>query len=236
MEIKDLPKKLPKEQLEALLVEYSKTKSIETRNKIIEHNLLLVMAVIRRQFCSYSDKFDDDDLFQVGAAGLTRGVEMYDITKGFTFATFVVPYIHGYIQRYIERYDIKMPKTNVISMDSQPVGTAEDGEETFLEDYLSSDENVEEEIVANESTKDQIAIIKKWLYANLTERNAQMFEFKFGLTDGVPKTLEATAQKFGMTRERVRQICDKVLRRLKRELLKHKYARKNMQGDIVRDI
>lgn len=48
---------------------------------------------------------------------------------------------------------------------------------------------------------------------NPTERELELLMFRFGLEDGEPKTLEETAQKFGITRERVRQIENKLLRR-----------------------
>lgn len=47
--------------------------------------------------------------------------------------------------------------------------------------------------------------------AGLTEREMQIFELRYGLTDGDPRTLEKVAKTFGVTRERIRQIEAKVL-------------------------
>lgn len=47
--------------------------------------------------------------------------------------------------------------------------------------------------------------------AHITERQAAIFENKFGINDGLPKTYAEVGLKFGISRERVRQLCAKVL-------------------------
>jgi DNA-directed RNA polymerase sigma subunit (sigma70/sigma32) len=47
--------------------------------------------------------------------------------------------------------------------------------------------------------------------ARLTERRAAIFEDKFGVNDGVEKTYAAVGIKFGISNERVRQLCARVL-------------------------
>jgi RNA polymerase primary sigma factor len=49
----------------------------------------------------------------------------------------------------------------------------------------------------------------------LTERENEVIRYRFGLDDGWPMTLEQVGQKFGVTRERIRQIEAKALRRLR---------------------
>lgn len=46
-----------------------------------------------------------------------------------------------------------------------------------------------------------------------TEREADILRLRYGLTDGKARSLEETAQIFGISRERVRQIECKALRR-----------------------
>ena len=55
--------------------------------------------------------------------------------------------------------------------------------------------------------------IKKMLQACRNERERQLLAFRFGLEDGVPKTLQETADKFGISRERARQIESMAIRR-----------------------
>jgi RNA polymerase primary sigma factor len=51
--------------------------------------------------------------------------------------------------------------------------------------------------------------------ATLTARKARILRLRFGLQDGQSYTLEEVGQKFGLTRERIRQIEHKALRRLR---------------------
>ena len=50
---------------------------------------------------------------------------------------------------------------------------------------------------------------------NLSEREAGVIRLRFGLTDGEPRTLDLIGQVYGVTRERIRQIEAKALRKLK---------------------
>ena len=49
----------------------------------------------------------------------------------------------------------------------------------------------------------------------LTEREEKVIRLRFGLEDGKSRTLEEVGQMFGVTRERIRQIEAKALRKLR---------------------
>jgi RNA polymerase primary sigma factor len=51
--------------------------------------------------------------------------------------------------------------------------------------------------------------------STLSPREARVLRLRFGLDDGRAYTLEEVGQKFGLTRERIRQIEGKALRRLR---------------------
>ena len=49
----------------------------------------------------------------------------------------------------------------------------------------------------------------------LTDREQQVIRMRFGLEDGHPRTLEEVGREFHVTRERIRQIESKALRKLR---------------------
>ncbi len=91
----------------------------------------------------------------------------------------------------------------------KPVGEEEDSE---LGSFIEDD---------NTPTPTQTAyehLLKEKMeeiLATLTPREARILRLRFGLQDGRSYTLEEVGQKFGLTRERIRQIEGKALRRLR---------------------
>jgi RNA polymerase primary sigma factor len=53
------------------------------------------------------------------------------------------------------------------------------------------------------------------MLTTLSPREARILRLRFGLVDGCSHTLEEVGQRFGLTRERIRQIEGKALRRLR---------------------
>ena len=57
-------------------------------------------------------------------------------------------------------------------------------------------------------------LVKDLLHACRNEREQQLFSYRFGLEDGVPKTLQEAADQFGISIERARQIQSMAMRRI----------------------
>ena len=75
-------------------------------------------------------------------------------------------------------------------------------------------EELIEKISTYISDGNQAERIKELLQACRNDRERQLLAFRFGLEGGVPKTLQETADKFGISRERVRQIESRAVRRI----------------------
>ncbi len=90
-----------------------------------------------------------------------------------------------------------------------PIGEEED---SHLGDFVRDDNSLSpEEYAINEVLKDEISE----LLLTLTEREEQVIKLRFGLVDGTCRTLEEVGTIFGVTRERIRQIEAKALRKLR---------------------
>ncbi len=90
-----------------------------------------------------------------------------------------------------------------------PIGEEDD---SHLGDFIKDEHNMSpEEYATNEMLKDEISDI----LLTLTEREEKVIKLRFGLEDGKARTLEEVGQIFGVTRERIRQIEAKALRKLR---------------------
>jgi len=90
-------KTLKHEEMTRLLSQ-AKQGDTEARDKLVEGNLRLVLAVTQR-FMGRGE--NPDDLFQVGCIGLLKAVQNFDETKQVRFSTYGVPMIAGEIRRYL---------------------------------------------------------------------------------------------------------------------------------------
>ncbi|RJR25741.1 RNA polymerase sigma factor RpoD [Candidatus Microgenomates bacterium] len=98
-----------------------------------------------------------------------------------------------------------------------PVG---DEEDSLLGDFIADTAPSPYDTASKQLLKDNI----KEVLETLTPREAKVLVYRFGLEGGKPMTLEEVGKKFGVTRERIRQIEAKALRKLK-----HPSRRKKLQ-------
>jgi RNA polymerase primary sigma factor len=90
-----------------------------------------------------------------------------------------------------------------------PVG---DGDDAYFGDFI------EDKTADNPSEMTAYSILRERLrtvLSTLTEREQSVLDYRFGLTDGYSRTLEEVGKKFDVTRERIRQIEAKALRKLR---------------------
>lgn len=90
-----------------------------------------------------------------------------------------------------------------------PIGEEED---SHLGDFI------EDEDAPAPASAASFILLKEQLgdvLGTLTEREKRVLELRFGIEDGRPRTLEEVGKEFGVTRERIRQIEAKALRKLR---------------------
>ncbi len=168
------------------------------------------------------------DAFQAGCLGLMRGLQSWDYDKGYKLSTYVSWHVRQSIQRW---------KANEVSLVRLPVHVwdqinsdagVKDPKLQLLIDHalnvlaietldrnnqsLAWDGGVEEAIEANERS----VLVHRMLDV-LNEREAGVLRMRFGLAtnDGEPKTLDQIGEVFGVTRERIRQIEFKTMKKLR---------------------
>ena len=102
-----------------------------------------------------------------------------------------------------------------------PIGEEED---SHLGDFIEDEAALDPADAASMMLlKEQIASVLK----TLSTREADVLRLRFGLEDGRARTLEEVGQNFGVTRERIRQIEAKALRKLR-----HPVRLRKLQGNF----
>jgi RNA polymerase sigma-B factor len=82
-----------------LLRLYQSDPNLRLRNQLVQLNIGLVRREAYRWLQQSNETFDD--LMQIGSLGLIRAIERFDMTKGYAFSSFAIPYIRGEIQHYL---------------------------------------------------------------------------------------------------------------------------------------
>ncbi len=72
--------------------------NLEMLNDIVENNSRLIWSIVKR---FKNNKYETDDLFQIGAMGLVKSIKRFDNQYNVKLSTFAVPYIIGEIKKYL---------------------------------------------------------------------------------------------------------------------------------------
>jgi RNA polymerase primary sigma factor len=114
--------------------------------------------------------------------------------------------------------EMEMPVGRIralVKMSQQPVSLqapAGEGDSVSLADFI------EDTTASSPSEQTGTGILKEKLtsvLASLTEREREVLQLRFGLQDGRPRTLEEVGIKYQVTRERIRQVEAKALRKMR---------------------
>jgi len=82
--------------------------------KLRNHLVKLNIGLVRKEAHHWANQCNEhyEDLMQVGAMGLIRAIERFDLARGNAFSSFAVPYIRGEIQHYLRDKSptLRMPR------------------------------------------------------------------------------------------------------------------------------
>lgn len=198
-----------KEERECLIK--AKSGDIESRNKLVEHNLRLVAHIIKKY---YSSRSDQDDLVSIGTIGLIKAINTFDINKNIKLSSYASRCIENEILMYFRN----LKKTSQDISLNEAIDMDKDGNPLSLYDVLSTDDN----ILDNFNKKLNLKKIYEYIDSELDEREKQVITLRYGLNGKEPVTQREVADILGVSRSYISRIETKALKTLRR-----KYERSN---------
>jgi RNA polymerase primary sigma factor len=177
----------------------------EAREELARHNLAFVVAVARKYAGRGGHRLDD--LIQEGNVGLMKAIEHFDSKKNVRFATYAVWWIRAYITRYLKdnRSQVRGGEAERESMSdfSLDVPVEEGADTTYLDRLEDHGPTPDDQFLTTEKDANvQLALQK--VKKRIGDLGWDILQER--LTQDKPTTLEEIGARWGVSRERVRQV------------------------------
>lgn len=197
-----LPEPLSKE-LEEVCIERMQAGDEEAKDKLIEHNLRLVVFLAKKY---ENTGVDLEDLVSIGTIGLIKGIQTFQSGKNIKLATYASRCIDNEILMYLRKN--KKTKTEV-SIDAS-LSLDGEGNELHLEDVLGTDADIVTREI--EEASDKKVMLQEVM--KLKPRDRDIIVLRYGLLGNDELTQKEVAEKLGISQSYISRIEKKVIKRL----------------------
>ena len=226
--IKDLKKKYNEEEL---WKNYSENKTVQNRNKLIEHYLYLLYKPVKNIYPICRNTQEMSDIFQSAVIGLIEAVEYYSKDKNTAFKTFSRWRIHGSIIDYLRKSSLialpykvrKQINSDRIKSENENIDFENPYYITSL-DAVSTDDNFENRSFIDSLQTDikdlpDVVVEEKMLLEDIYkalkhlpfDEYTTVIQYYF-----LGKTLEDIARKLQMTRSGVWQVRKRAINNIRK--------------------
>ncbi len=198
-----LPPPLSKEE-EDYYLELKENGDENAKDKLIEHNLRLVVYLAKRY---ENTGVDLEDLVSIGSIGLIKGINTYKRGKNIKLATYCSRCIDNEILMYLRKN--KKTKTDISFEESLSFDS--DGNELHLEDILGTEGDIVTKPLEDEYDKKTL----KEELEKLDERDKEIMYLRYGLNGNEELTQKEVAKKLNISQSYISRIEKKVIKKLK---------------------
>ncbi len=203
-----LPQPLSPEEESALFVAMHNG-DVTARDKLVEHNLRLVVFLAKK---FESSNLDMEDLVSVGTIGLIKAISSFKSEKQIKLATYASRCIENEILMYLRKLSKRRQE---VSLD-EPLNVDGEGNELLLADVLGTETDAIYNHVENQIER---KLLEEGL-AKLSQREKQIIEMRFGLDGGEERTQKEVADLLGISQSYISRLEKKIISRLKKEIAK----------------
>ncbi|MBE6124621.1 MAG: sigma-70 family RNA polymerase sigma factor [Erysipelotrichaceae bacterium] len=178
--------------------------SIEARNKLIEHNLRLVVYVAKRY---ETNSYNLEDLISIGTLGLIKGVKTFKPDKNIKLATYASRCIENEILMFLRK---KSRSKVEVSID-EPLNVDYDGNELALADVIGTEAYYISEDYSMKESKDKV----KEAIQTLKKREQLILNLRYGLNNNPEMTQKEVADYLNISQSYISRLEKKIIKKLK---------------------
>ena len=200
-----LPPPLTREE-EAEILESGEI-SEEGRDRLVEHNLRLVVYIAKR---FENTNVNIEDLVSIGTIGLIKAINTFCPDKNIKLATYASRCIENEILMYIRKISCRRSE---ISID-EPLNVDWDGNELLLSDVLGNEEDSVSYALEQEEDR---AVIRNAV-KELDPREREIIEMRFGLEGRDELTQKEVAERLGISQSYISRLEKKIIAKLKEKI------------------
>ena len=180
----------------------------DAKQRLIEHNLRLVVFIARR---FENTGINLEDLISIGTIGLIKAIGTYRRDKNIKLATYSSRCIENEILMYIRK--ISGQKAEV-SLD-EPINMDYDGNELLLSDILGTDENI---VTGHLEDAVDLQLLQQAL-KELPIRERELVLMRYGLEGRKELTQKEVAQKMGISQSYISRLEKKIMIKLRKTII-----------------
>ena len=197
-----LPEPLSKDEEDKLVLAF-KNGDLKAKDKLIEHNLRLVVYLSKKY---ENTKIDLEDLVSIGTIGLIKGINTYRGDKNIKLATYASRCIDNEILMFLRK---NKKRRADVSLD-ESLSYDKEGNELTLEDVLGTDDDIVTKGLEEEDTKKiMLEEINK-----LKKRDKEIMIMRYGLDGREELTQKEVAKVLGISQSYISRIEKKVIKEI----------------------
>ena len=181
----------------------------DARNKLIEHNLRLVVYIAKK---FENTGINIEDLISIGTIGIIKSINTFNTNKNIKLATYSSRCIENEILMYLRKNSNSKAE---ISID-EPLNTDWDGNELLLSDILGTDPDIIHREIEDEVDRQLLseAMLK------LSSRELEIIKLRFGIGMNEELTQKEVADMLGISQSYISRLEKKIINRLRKEINK----------------
>ena len=201
-----LPSPLSPAEEKALLARMAAGEA-DARDALILHNLRLVVYLAKKYEGS---GVPSEDMVSIGTIGLIKAVNTFTPERSIKLATYASRCIGNEILMYLRKSSNRRQEASI----DEPLNIDGDGNELLLSDVLSS----EADQVGQRLEQDAERASLRRSVEQLSPRERQIMELRFGLLDGVERTQKEVADAIGISQSYISRLEKRIIRQLREQL------------------